>query len=291
MWYGVDPLAECYTSTSSYIYCRSNPINLVYPNGMYDKKTAQSVAQKYGAEYHQDKKSGCWYVSLNESGTGTYESDGTLTRDFGLVDTYKVKGYATGCWTPMIGQLSILNTVTQTLTYSDRNIIPFVNSSKLRLWQSPTDFRIRTNFNGRGPVTGKNMRAKAAARAAKLGYIGNVLTFANFAATQYQYEYDMPPPGIGPNMQQYLKSKYRWNQTINTSGFVPNLGVQLFNVGYSLGGIIDAGIRKATDNRKCLQINPYTTNLNCNPFDGFGLDFTPTEQTIQYFDDHNINMY
>lgn len=49
---------------------------------------------------------------------------------------------------------------------------------------------------------------------------------------------------------------------------------------YRLGGLIDTAIRIKTNNTKCFQINPYKTKLNCNPFDGFGLDFTPVEQTM-----------
>ena len=34
LWYGVDPLAEKYTSLSAYSYCSSNPINLIDPIGL-----------------------------------------------------------------------------------------------------------------------------------------------------------------------------------------------------------------------------------------------------------------
>ena len=281
MWYGVDPLAECYASTSSYIYCRSNPINLVDPNGMYDKKTAQSVAQKYGAEYHQDKKSGCWYVSLNESGTGAYESGGTLTRDFGMVDDFKVKGYSMSSF---ISAASIPITIKGDLTYCKQKMIPF-GKTELRLWTSPVDNIIRTNMNGRGPVTGKKYRNMAEAKAKNIGRLGNVVNTAAIVCSEYEYYNQLKGP-IGPNEREYLNSKRNVSRTMGLLGYSPYPIVQAFSMGYSLGGLIDTAIRIKTNNTKCFQINPYKTKLNCNLFDGFGLDFTPTENYIKELDNN-----
>ncbi len=36
IWLSVDPMSDKYPSTSSYAYCRNNPINLIDPNGMND---------------------------------------------------------------------------------------------------------------------------------------------------------------------------------------------------------------------------------------------------------------
>ena len=38
LWYGVDPLAEKYLNISAYVYCHSNPINMVDPDGKDDYK-------------------------------------------------------------------------------------------------------------------------------------------------------------------------------------------------------------------------------------------------------------
>ena len=35
LWYGVDPLAEKYVSTGSYVYCIDNPIRLIDPDGIH----------------------------------------------------------------------------------------------------------------------------------------------------------------------------------------------------------------------------------------------------------------
>ena len=34
IWYGVDPLAEKYQSIGGMVYCESNPIKYIDPNGM-----------------------------------------------------------------------------------------------------------------------------------------------------------------------------------------------------------------------------------------------------------------
>ena len=45
LWYGVDPLAEKYMSTSGYIYVLNNPIRLLDPNG---KDIASAIAETVG---------------------------------------------------------------------------------------------------------------------------------------------------------------------------------------------------------------------------------------------------
>ena len=46
LWYGVDPLAEKYISSGSYIYCESNPIIFIDPNGK------EKVVVTGGADVH-----------------------------------------------------------------------------------------------------------------------------------------------------------------------------------------------------------------------------------------------
>ena len=46
MWLGVDPLAEKSLNTSSYIYCKNNPVRLVDPTGMKWEKPKEAEALK-----------------------------------------------------------------------------------------------------------------------------------------------------------------------------------------------------------------------------------------------------
>ena len=46
MWLGVDPLAEKSLNTSSYIYCKNNPVQLVDPTGMKWEKPKEAEALK-----------------------------------------------------------------------------------------------------------------------------------------------------------------------------------------------------------------------------------------------------
>ena len=68
IWYGVDALTEKYPNIGGFVYCHNNPVSLIDPNGMYDEETAKNIAATYGAEAHQDKKSGLWFVALDETG-------------------------------------------------------------------------------------------------------------------------------------------------------------------------------------------------------------------------------
>ncbi len=96
LWLSADPLSILSTANSSYRYCRSNPVNLTDPTGLFDTK---SEAQKYaGDNFPQagvlmDTKSGKWFVSLNEDATDSYSTGPVLTRYFGPYNPYKTPSY------------------------------------------------------------------------------------------------------------------------------------------------------------------------------------------------------
>ena len=58
VWLSVDPMAAKYPSTSSYAYCRNNPIRLVDPNGMFDDEAkATRVRNRAARKYGEDRVS------------------------------------------------------------------------------------------------------------------------------------------------------------------------------------------------------------------------------------------
>ena len=50
LWYGVDPLAEKYTTTGGYVYTFDNPIKLIDPDGQDDRH-----GYTYRLPYHRYK--------------------------------------------------------------------------------------------------------------------------------------------------------------------------------------------------------------------------------------------
>ena len=64
LWYGVDPLAEKYVSTSSYVYCIDNPIRLIDPDGRKVKADLNSQTNIYNILTKEDAK----YVKFDKNG-------------------------------------------------------------------------------------------------------------------------------------------------------------------------------------------------------------------------------
>ncbi|WP_232211169.1 RHS repeat domain-containing protein, partial [Prevotella conceptionensis] len=123
IWYGVDALTEKYPNIGGFVYCHNNPVSLIDPNGMYDEETAKNIAATYGAEAHQDNKSGLWFVALDETGTKAYTTGGTMTREFGSVDNWKVKGF--GEFSHYSDDVSLAGTITSSiagLRYTESSI-------------------------------------------------------------------------------------------------------------------------------------------------------------------------
>ena len=123
IWYGVDALTEKYPNIGGFVYCHNNPVSLIDPNGMYDEETAKNIAATYGAEAHQDNKSGLWFVALDETGTKAYTTGGTMTREFGSVDNWKVKGF--GEFSHYSDGVSLAGTITSSiagLRYTESSI-------------------------------------------------------------------------------------------------------------------------------------------------------------------------
>ena len=60
LWYGVDPLAEKYISSGSYIYCESNPIIFIDPNGK------KKVVVTGGADVHNQYRLNFVEASKNQ---------------------------------------------------------------------------------------------------------------------------------------------------------------------------------------------------------------------------------
>lgn len=52
IWYGVDPLTEKYTEISGYVYCHTNPIRLVDPNGCEDTETEKPDSSRKIAYFY-----------------------------------------------------------------------------------------------------------------------------------------------------------------------------------------------------------------------------------------------
>ena len=64
LWYGVDPLAEKYVSTGSYVYCIDNPIRLIDPDGRKVKADVNSQKNIYNILTKEDAK----YVKFDKNG-------------------------------------------------------------------------------------------------------------------------------------------------------------------------------------------------------------------------------
>ncbi len=84
IWYGVDPLAEKDPGIGGYVYCHENPIILVDPNGMFEKKSqALRFSKRHeNAMVLQDSKTNQWFVAMDETGEHAYSKGSTLTRVF-----------------------------------------------------------------------------------------------------------------------------------------------------------------------------------------------------------------
>ena len=64
LWYGVDPQAEKYVSTGSYVYCIDNPIRLIDPDGRKVKADVNSQKNIYNILTKEDAK----YVKFDKNG-------------------------------------------------------------------------------------------------------------------------------------------------------------------------------------------------------------------------------
>ncbi len=75
IWLSVDPMSDKYPSTSSYAYCRNNPIMLVDPDGMDDdgweinhqSKTVKKVSDEGGENKQIIKSSNGFMLTKNQS--------------------------------------------------------------------------------------------------------------------------------------------------------------------------------------------------------------------------------
>ncbi len=95
-WHTIDPMADNYTSFSSYNYCLNNPINTIDPNGMdvapinqdpdrnqnNNRNFVYRVEQHYIASTHTDKNG---YVTgvYNDGDLGVYKHDGNTVTKMG----------------------------------------------------------------------------------------------------------------------------------------------------------------------------------------------------------------
>ena len=256
LFLSADPLRDTYPETSAYLYTKGNPIRFIDLYGLYSTESeAAEAAKKFGANYLQDKKTGEWFIALNANKTGAYTSGGTLTRYFGETNHYNFGGIST-----MTGAMGVLTTSRQTLTYSQT----------LNIWTGKNGV-IYKGLSGRGPNQYTGSRAFAKAKASKIGVASNVLNFLGIVTTQLQYQSDMKKD-IGPNLRRYLQNRYKRDQFANLVGFLGLYGAA-GSFGYNLGNMIEwvTGVN--------IQYNPYTH------------DFTPIEDTLQYFDQRGLDVY
>ncbi|MBR6334005.1 MAG: RHS repeat-associated core domain-containing protein [Bacteroidales bacterium] len=75
IWLSVDPMSDKYASTSSYAYCRNQPIILVDPNGKFDTR---AEARQYRKEHHTGGK--IHKRSEKDTFSGNYLIDNKRTR-------------------------------------------------------------------------------------------------------------------------------------------------------------------------------------------------------------------
>jgi len=82
VWISVDPLAEI--TMESYSYCGNNPVNYIDKWGLYkNKNESDKYAQSVGGTSQRDRKTGNWFVPMDETGKNAYTSGGTVHREFG----------------------------------------------------------------------------------------------------------------------------------------------------------------------------------------------------------------
>ena len=245
---------------SAYKFSNNNPLRFIDYTGLYEteEEAYKASLQFNNAPVLQDKKSGEWFISLNEYGNDAYRSGPTVTRFFGV----KRPSFS-----------SALFGVGSGVSYWQYTQY----STTLEIWRGKNN-KIYHGLSGRGPNQYTGSRSMANAKATKIGYASNVLTIVGLASTEFAYQETLKY-NLGPNMKRYLSDKHKRDQIFNASGFGGIYGAAT-SFGYNLGYLIEDIGQWITNNPDFrIRYNPYTK------------DFTPIEKTLQEYDELGIIIY
>jgi len=260
LWMSTDPMSELMPHKSAYKFSNNNPLRFIDYTGLYEteEEAYKASLQFNNAPVLQDKKSGEWFISLNEYGNDAYRSGPTVTRFFGV----KRPSFS-----------SALFGVGSGVSYWQYTQY----STTLEIWRGKNN-KIYHGLSGRGPNQYTGSRSMANAKASKIGYASNVLTFVGLATTEFAYQETLKY-NLGPNMKRYLSDKHKRDQIFNASGFGGIYGAAT-SFGYNLGYLIEDIGQWITNNPDFrIRYNPYTK------------DFTPIEKTLQEYDELGIIIY
>ncbi len=259
LWLSPDPLSPLMPDKSAYKFCNNNPIRFSDPTGMYEiEEEARKASVRFGnASVLRDKKSGEWFLALNERGTGAYTGGETLTRYFGHP-------------APIPGVANFF--INLGVTYGKETQY----STTFEIWRGKNG-KIYNGLSGRGPNQHTGSRKAAEKKMKKIGKVSNVLTLLSMGMVYDEYK--TQAANAGPNMKKYLKRKFYRDETFNASG-LGNIYATAASLGYNLGYLIEDFGQWITDDPNFrIRVNPYTN------------DFTPIEQTLQEADELGIEIY